>query len=62
MITLVPTATNKVWPSGLAAAAARSPIEPAAPPLLSITMVWPITGVMTCASSRALMSVLPPAA
>ena len=47
MITLVPTATNSVWPSGLAAAAARRPIEPAAPPLLSMMICWPMTGVMT---------------
>ena len=62
MITLVPTATNSVWPSGLAAAVARKPMDPAAPPLLSMMICWPMTGVMTFPSSRALMSVLPPAA
>ena len=30
MITFVPTATNSVWPSGLAFATARRPIDPAA--------------------------------
>jgi hypothetical protein len=46
----------------LADATLRSPIDPAAPPLLSMMICWPMTGVMTLASSRALMSVLPPAA
>jgi pimeloyl-ACP methyl ester carboxylesterase len=42
-------------------ATASAPIAPPAPPLLSTVTGWPMLSDMRCATSRATMSVVPPA-
>ncbi len=53
---------STVWPSFFDWATFFAPIVPPAPPRFSITMVAPRCLDMTCASSRATLSVGPPAA
>ena len=55
-------ATTSVWPSGALRATCSVATLPAAPVRFSTTTGWPSPAVMPCATTRAVVSVLPPGA